>query len=306
VKHTGSLLKRASFVTALAALLLSVTAGCQRAEVADEASRYELKGTVVAFDKNQQQVIVAHEAVPGLMEAMTMPFTLKEKAAYDVMQPGAKIQATLAVSGDRSWLENPVISVSEPDAHPQPPTSSLREPSVGDEVPDFALVNQDGKRINLHNYRGRPFALTFIYTRCPLPDYCPLMSEKFAGVNRELARDEELGAKARLLSVSFDPEYDTPKVLRSYGAAHTGEFSDERFARWQFATAEMGEVRRLANFFGLAYEGDGREIIHSLRTAVVTPDGKIFKVYRGNEWKPEEVLADLRTLAASTDKKAGP
>jgi protein SCO1/2 len=288
------------------AALLATPSGCGRSEVPAEAKRYELRGTIVSFDKNQRQVIIAHEAVPDLtMEAMTMPFTLKDEAAYDVMKPGARIQATLAVSGERTWLENPTVTVAVPDATPAAPTSTLREPAAGDRVPDFSLVNQDGRRVALADYRGRALALTFIYTRCPLPDYCTLMSENFAAVNREMAKDPALASGARLLSVTVDPEYDTPKVLRSYGAAHTGEFSGERFERWQFATGDAAEVRRLAEGLGLSYTRDKDQIIHSLRTAVVGADGRLFKLYRGNEWKPAELLADLRTLAADAGKAAG-
>jgi protein SCO1/2 len=294
----------------LAALLLASAAlltpfGCGRPEVPAEARRYELRGTIVSFDKNQRQVVIAHEDIPDLMDAMTMPFTLKDDAAYDVMKPGAKIQAVLAVSGERSWLENPIITVAVPEATTGTPTSTLREPAVGDQAPKFSLVNQDGRRVTLADYRGRALALAFIYTRCPLPDYCPLMSENFAAVNRELAKDPALGARARLLSVTVDPEYDTPKVLRSYGAAHTGELANERFERWQFATGDAAEVRRLAESFGLSYTREGDQIIHSLRTAVIGADGRLFKLYRGNEWKPAELLTDLKTLAADADKATG-
>ena len=283
-------------------VLLTAWFGCGRPEETAGAKRYELRGTIVSFDKNQRQVIVAHEEVPGLMEAMTMPFTLKEESAYEVMQPGAKIQATLAVSGERSWLENPIITFAVPDSSPVATSSTLREPVIGEEVSDFSLVNQDGRRVSLEDYRGRAFALTFIYTRCPLPDQCPLMSENFAAVNRELAKDPALAQKTRLLSVTVDPGYDTPKVLRSYGAAHTGEFSEERFERWQFATGDPEEVRRLAEGLGLSYTRDKDQVIHSLRTAVIAPDGRLYKLYRGNEWKPAELLADLRALAAGPDK----
>ena len=296
----------------LAACFLSaVSFGCARPDGYREAKRYELKGTVVAFDKNQRQVIVAHENVPGLMGAMTMPFTLNEESAYEVMKPGSKIHATLAVSAESSWIENPVISVAEPDALTGAAAGTLREPAVGDEVPDFSLVNQDGRRVSLRDYRGRALALTFIYTRCPLPDQCPLMSENFAAIIRELVKDPALAPKARLLSISVDPEYDTPRVLRSYGAAHTGEFDGERFERWQFATGDPAEVRRVAEGLGLSYTGEGAQLIHSLRTAVIGPDGRLYKLYRGNGWKPEELLADLKSLAAvpplasEKDKKAG-
>jgi protein SCO1/2 len=285
-----------------AALLLCaalIFPNCSRDSPGAGAKRYVLRGTVVSFNKDQREVVIAHEDVPGLMEGMTMPFTLKEPSAYDVMRPGDKIQATLVVDAERTVIENPVISHAEPDAAAPPPSQSQpSEPQLGGEAPDFALTNQDGKKITLRDYRGRALALTFIYTRCPLPDYCVLMSNNFAEIDRALARDPDLAAKSRLLSISIDPAYDTPKVLRSYGAAHTGNYSEERFVRWQFATGDPAEVRRAANYFGLIYAPDGDQIVHSLRTAVVAPDGKLYKLYRGNEWKPEDVLNDFRQLSA--------
>ena len=286
-----------------AALLLGialVSPCCSRTAPGADAKRYELRGTIVSFNKDQQQVVIAHEDVPGLMEGMTMPFTLKEPSAYDVMRAGDKIQATLVVDAERTVIENPVISHVETDASAPPSSPSQpSEPRVGAEVPDFSLTNQDGKKITLRGYRGRALALTFIYTRCPLPDYCVLMSNHFAEIDRALAREPELAAKSRLLSVSIDPAYDTPKVLRSYGAAHTENYQDERFERWQLATGDPAEVRRVANFFGLVYAPDGDQIVHSLVTAVIAPDGKLYKLYRGNEWKPADVLNDLRALSAS-------
>jgi protein SCO1/2 len=120
------------------------------------------------------------------------------------------------------------------------------------------------------------------------------MSNNFAEINRALDQNPDLANKSHLLSVSFDPAYDTPKVLRSYGAAHTGKFADEKFERWEFASGEPDELRKLADFFGLTYTPDGAQIVHSLRTAVIAPDGKLYKLYNGNQWKPEEMLQDLR------------
>ena len=283
---------------ALALCAAFVTMSCARNAPSAAAKRYELRGTIVSFNKDQRQVIISHEDVPGLMEGMTMPFTLKEPSAYDVMRAGDAIQATLVVDGERTQIENPVISHAEPDAAtPAASQSQPNEPQPGAEVPDFALTDQGGAKVTLRDYRGRALALTFIYTRCPLPDYCVLMSNNFAEINRALAREPELAAKSRLLSVSIDPAYDTPKVLRSYGAAHTENYTAEKFERWRFATGDPGEVRRVANFFGLVYDREGDQIVHSLRTAVVAPDGRLYKIYRGNEWKPEEVLNDFRQLA---------
>jgi protein SCO1/2 len=253
-----------------------------------------MRGTIVSFNKSQEQVVISHKEIPGLMDAMTMPYTLKEPSAYDVMKVGDSISATLVIEGERSWIENPVISHTEVDSSTPPSASQPRDPEPGARVPDFTLTNQDGKKIRLSQYGGRALAVTFIYTRCPLPDFCTLMSNNFAEINRALDKNPELAGRSHLLSVSFDPAHDTPKVLRSYGAAHTGNFADEKFERWEFATAEPDELHRLADFFGLTYTPDGDQIVHSLRTAVVAPDGKLYKLYNGNQWKPEEVLQDLR------------
>ncbi len=287
-------------LTILIVFVALAAVACDRGEGASaNAKRYELRGKIVSFDKGQQQVVISHDAIPGLMEAMTMPYTLRDPDAYDAMKPGDQIQATLVVDGDRSWLENPVITHTEKDASapPQSSSSQPREPQPGDEVPDVSLTNQDGKKIHLGQYKGRALAVTFIYTRCPLPDFCTLMSDNFAQIDKALAQDASLAQSSRLLSVSLDPQYDTPKVLRSYGAAHTGRYADEKFERWELATGDADEVRKLANFFGLVYSPDGDQIVHSLRTGVVAPDGKLYRLYRGNEWKPGEVLNDLRALA---------
>jgi protein SCO1/2 len=280
----------------LALSLVSLLSACTPARNDAQARRYELKGTIVSFDKGQQQVVITHEDVPGLMEGMTMGFTLREPTAYDVMRPGDHIQATLVVSGARSWLENPIITQVVAGADAVPAAASTVEPQPGAPVPDFTLTNQDGKRITLQKYRGRALLLTFIYTRCPLPDYCPRMSTNFAALDRALQHEPDLGSYAHLLSVTLDPAYDTPKVLRSYGAAYTENYTDEKFERWELATGQPEEIKRLAQFCGLTYVQQADQIVHSLRTVLISPDGKLVKIYRGNEWKPEDVLNDLRLL----------
>ncbi|HKQ99957.1 MAG TPA: SCO family protein [Pyrinomonadaceae bacterium] len=266
--------------------------GCQ-SKKAVEAKRYDLKGTVVSVDKSNQTATISHEDVKGLMEGMTMPFKLKDAWPLDVMKPGDEVQATLAVADDSAWLENVVVvQKSAAQAVATPENSTL--PKAGDAVPDFQLVNQDGKPVRLAQYKGRALLLTFIYTRCPVPDYCALMSSNFAEIERELKKDPDLYKRTHLLSISFDPAYDTPKVLRSYGAAQTGNYDKETFAHWEFVTGEAEEVKKVAQFFGLTYVPEKDQITHTLQTALISPDGKLVKLYSGNEWKPSEVLSDVR------------
>ena len=260
-------------------------------------TRYELKGKVASVDRAKGQVEVDHEAIPDFMEAMRMPFPLPDRDALRAVEAGDRIQATLVVTDKGYWLENPILT-KQPVGAPVE-DAATREPKEGAEVPDFSLVNQDGERVSLKQRRGRALLVTFIYTRCPFADQCPLMSGNFAAVNRELEKDGALRAKAHLLSVTLDPEYDRPEVLRSYGAGHTEKYGDEKFERWEFATGDPAEIRRMAEYFGVMYASENNQITHSLRTALITPDGRLHKVYRGNEWKPEEVLRELRSITAA-------
>lgn len=264
--------------------------------------RYDMKGKVVSVEKDQHLVTVAHEDIKDYMPAMTMPFTVKDDWVFEIIKPGDQISAAYVVDGTRSWLED--VAIRKETSDPGGISGAAVEPKPGDEVPNYRLVNQDGDAIRIHDYKGKALLLTFIFTRCQDPDQCTLMSNNFAAINQELQKLPQLQEKTHLLSVSFDWEYDTPKVLRSYGAAYTGKYSDETFDHWAFASGSADEVKGIAQFFGLRYYRDAQsgqeQMIHSLRTALIGPDSKIIKVYRGNEWKPDEVMTELQTLLTPT------
>ena len=286
------------FLLAFSSLLLLSLSGCDPQRSAAE-KRYDLEGKVVAVEKDKNLVTLAHEEVKNYMPAMTMPFSISSRWqwVYDIpLVPGDHLTATLVVDGLKSWLEDVVITKQGPEAT-SPGEPARVEAKPGEKVPDFRLVNQDGKAISIESYRGKALLLTFIFTRCPMPDQCPLMTENFAAINNELQKQPKWRDKTRLLSISFDTDYDTPKVLRSYGAAHTGRYTDEDFAHWEFAGGSADQVKEIAQFFGLQYTKDSKsgqeQIIHSLRTALIGPDGKVVSVRRGNDWKPEEVLKEL-------------
>jgi len=283
-------MKRAS--VALISILLTAFAfntGCRRHSAANE-KRFELKGKVVAVEPDKHLVTVAHEEIKNYMPGMTMPFMLPDEATLGYLASGDEINATLVVDSSQSWLENVVITRQSTDTSP---TTGIPEAKEGDEVPDFTMVNQDGKDIRLHNFNGKALLLTFIYTRCPLPEYCNLMSTNFADVDRALEKQPDVYAKTHLLSITIDPEYDTPKVLRSYGAAHTERYENETFAHWDFATGTKDQIKGVAQFFGLRYFQGNDQIVHGLRTVIVSPEGKVVKVYRDNQWKPEEVVGEM-------------
>lgn len=253
--------------------------------------RYPIKGKVVSVDKRGSTVTLAHEAIPTYMEAMTMPFKLKDERLLNDLAEGDRVQATLVVAGLRSWLEDVVVMRETVDPSNLAKPEAWVEPKPGDEVPDFKLIDHNGKRFTFHQYRGRVVVLTFIYTRCPLPDYCPLMTGNFAEIEKTLKSETALYPRTHLLSITLDPEYDTPEVLREYAARHSADF-----AHWDFATGTKDEVKQIATYFGMQYWRDGDQVVHSLRTAAVGADGRFVKLYRGNEWKPDEILRELRNL----------
>ena len=283
-------LSRIRFVALIFALLLAVA--CVTPSTGPQ-HRYSIKGIVVSVDKKGATVTIAHEAIPGYMEAMTMPFKLKDERLLKDLAEGDSVQATLVVAGLRSWLEDVVVTRETVDPSNLAKAETWVEPKPGDEVPDFKLEDQNNKRISFHQYRGRIVVLTFVYTRCPLPDYCPLMTDNFGEIEKALKSEPESYPKAHLLSITLDPEYDTPRVLREYAALHSAGS-----ALWDFATGTKDEVKQVATYFGMQYWRDGDQVVHSLRTAIVGPDGKLVKLYRGNEWKPEEIIRELRDLLA--------
>lgn len=274
------------------AFLLLLSVSCSKKPA---GKRYELNGEVVAVDSTAHQITVAHEDIVGLMPAMTMPFIVapKDDWVFGKIAPGDKIHATLVLT-DRAQLED--ISFTHEAPQTSDGTSDLRLPKPGDEVPDFALVNQAGKRIHLSQFRGKPMLVTFIYTRCPLPDFCPLMSNNFSEILKQLKQQPQVFDKAQLLSITIDPEHDSPAVLRQYGEHYVGT-TDPDFKHWQFATGSPEQVRRAADWFGLAYNGKTGQIVHNLSTVLISPDGKVAKVYIGNQWTPKELTAEYAELA---------
>ncbi|HKD83434.1 MAG TPA: SCO family protein [Terriglobales bacterium] len=277
---------RWSLILTITSLL--IISGCSREPA---AKRYELQGRVVAVDAANRQLTIAHQDVPGLMKGMTMPFIVSKNDAwvFRAIAPGDEVHATLVLGNDAE-LEN--ISFTKGGASAGDETSRRRIPRPGDEVPDFALTNQNGERIHMRQFRGKPLLLTFVYTRCPFPDYCLRMSNNFSQVLQQLKKNPSAFADAQLLSISIDPGHDTPAVLREYGERYAGRV-DPKFQHWQFASGSPDEVRKVADYFGLAYNSKEGQIVHDLRTALIGADGKVLAIYSGNDWKPEDVAGEI-------------
>jgi protein SCO1 len=286
---------------------LLVFTGCHRSpqQAESASSRSEkprhIRGVVVAIDAAKGTVTVDTDAIPGYMESMIMPYTLKDPGIVSELHPGDTITADLYTSNATSLLDQ-IVVVGQAKADYKPPVA-WKPLNPGDPVPDFRLLNQSGKLIHISQFRGKVLLVTFIYTRCPLADYCPRMSRNFAHLDKLLAADPTLYAKTHLLSVSFDPKYDTPAVLRSYGGSYTGLYTEEKFAHWDFAAPPEQELPDVLHFFlvGATPEKD-RTITHSLSTIVIDPEGRIYKWYPSNDWTPEQLFSDVKQLLQHSDQ----
>lgn len=274
-------------------------AACQKAEpqtASPDAKTYALRGKVVAVNKAKKKVTVAHEEIKDYMEAMTMDFPVKDDFVLNDLTENADIRANLIVDKDAYWLESFAIT-SAPAANQQAVAVNENFAQIGREVLEFALINQDGKRISTKDFKGKALAVTFVYTRCPLPEYCILMSKNFSDLAVQLQNSPELKDKIRLLTISFDPQTDTPQKLREYGLGYLGKNAKPDFTVWQLATAPDAQIKTVADFFGLRYEtdeADRTQFQHSLRTIVIAPDGKVKKIFAGGDWTNDELLRELK------------
>ena len=300
--HVARLLFALSVALSLALAACGGGTGQSQSPTQAQERRYHLAGTVVSIDKEQQHLVINHGDIPGFMSAMTMPYPVADAKTLDLVSVGDQITADVVVSNGAAHLENVVVVKKGTGAQPAPSGASLK-PGANDEVPDFALLNQDGKRTHLDQYRGKAVLLTFIYTRCPLPDYCPLMTHNFAQIEKGLAQTPAVYAKTHLLSISFDPKYDTPDVLRNYARAYVADPSKPPFGHWEFASILEPERADIARFFNLFYSEAGEQVTHSLSTDIIAPDGHVYRSYYDNDWKSADVLRELTALVANSPQE---
>jgi protein SCO1/2 len=258
--------------------------------------RYPLTGDIVGMDRTTHQLIIRHEEIPNFMKAMTMPYQLRDPALLDRLQIGQRVKATLVVTETEVWLED-VQVIGQAPGEPSETRSQSQIAVEGQPVPDFVFTNQDGRRVHLAQYRGKAVLLTFIYTRCPLPDFCPRMTHNFLDVEKSLKQDPVAYSRTHLLSVSFDPEFDAPNVLRQHAISSTSIPADTLFSHWEFVAPRPQDLDNVAHFFGVTRWKENGQITHSLSTVIVDRDGKLYRSYHGNSWSTEELLREARTAA---------
>ena len=264
---------------------------------ASSQKQYSVRGKVISVDQKDGVIALDTEAIPGLMEAMTMAYTLQDPSVASELHPGDTITAQLQLAAQGAVLSNIVI-LQQANLNVLPPVQ-YHLPQLGDTVPNFQFRNQSNREISLKQFRGKVVVLTFIYTRCASSQFCPLMSRNFAHLDQLLATDPKLYAETHLLSISFDPKYDKPAVLRSYGGAYTGRYTQETFRHWDFAAPSQAELASVLQWFDVGVtSSDGKVVSHSVSTAVIGPDGKIRAWYPTNTWTPQQALKDIQQILA--------
>jgi protein SCO1/2 len=266
----------------------------------DGQRTFTLQGQVISLDPARKIVVVKHEEITNFMPAMTMPYEVQDVKALDGLVPGDLVNATLVVFSNGAHL-TAVRKVGTaplekaPAEAPNPTASSgfeLLRP--GELVPDGSFLDQGAKKRRFSDFKGSPVVMTFIYTRCPIATFCPLMDRHFAALQKTLKQDPAL-KNVHLVTVSFDPVTDTPAVLTKHAKSLDADLS-----RWTFLTGDRDDVDQFASRFGVSISRsltDMRDITHNLRTAVISADGTLVKAYTGNDWSPDNVIVDLKALA---------
>jgi protein SCO1/2 len=273
---------------------------------------YVLKGIVKRVEQELEHVRIQHEAIPGFMDAMTMRFAYKDKSVLGTLRSGDQVEGTLRVERSNGVVNEyellglvvtksgpsgmaPDISKKKALLRDQP-----RRLEIGEPVPGFAMTNQDGQVVKLSDLRGYVVALTFIYTRCPLPDFCPLMDKKFSELAQRVAAFPARASKVRLISLSFDPEHDTPDLLRKHA-----QVRGATPPLWSYAVASHPELAKIGAPLGLFYQPGDSEIAHNLCTAIIDSNGNLARLDIGterNKWAIADLLKTIYALLPSTEK----
>jgi protein SCO1/2 len=249
---------------------------------------FAAQGVIEKIAPDRRQVTIHHDTIAGYMMEMTMDFPVKDSADLRGLSPGDRIGFTLVVEQDQDWVKDfhrlGHISLTPDMQADFNPAAALKP---GDPLPNGELMAEDGHPIRLSDFRGKAVALTFFFTRCPLPNYCPLLNQNFARTRSLLLADPKAPANWQFLSISFDSDFDQPATLSA--------------DRWLFAAAPPAALAQLAPALGLVIMRQGPSISHNIRTVVIDPRGRLYRRFNDNLWTPRQ-LADALSDASCLSK----
>ena len=277
----------------VSAFLILVSCGNSR-------KTYVLTGRIISKLPSKQLLIINNDDIPGFMPAMTMPYEVKDPDGFAQVRPADVIRAQVVVEKPNQFHLEHLMVTGRSGAESSPSAAARHLLMVGEKAPDVPLVNQDGKTLRFGQFKGKAVLLTFIYTRCPFPDYCPLLSRQFAAIQKDLANNPEDFKRTHLISISLDPTYDKPPILREYGLRYL-ERDAKGFQHWDFVSTTADDLQKLVGSFGLEYSEEDSQISHSMNTILLAPDGTVANMWPGNEWKPDEVAEVMRHTFARSE-----
>jgi protein SCO1/2 len=272
----------------IAALLLSLAARA--------ATRsFDARGVILEIKTNSAQVVIRHEAIANYMEGMTMPFNVKTLADLSGLKRGDQVTFQLHVTDDASWVDHlqKIGTVALEETKMTPPPA----PHPDKSLLDYKFTNELGQAVSFNDFRGQALAITFFYTRCPLPDYCPRLSKNFQEATRKLEAMTNAPTNWHFISVSFDPEFDTPQMLKNYGLGYGYDP-----AHWSFFTGPQDKIAELAHRVGVEYQTDNGTINHNFRTLIVDPEGRLQMVFPTSGDLSDQIASEILKAAAVRSK----
>jgi len=294
--------------------ILFLTTSCERPKPASAPSAetakqqtFQVQGIVLEVKPSEKSVRVRHQEIPGYMPAMTMPFEVKNTNELTGLQPGDSVAFRMIVTEKDGWIDQiqKIISVKETNSTATniPAALGVRvardvDPlNPGDLLPEYRFTNQLGQTVSTAQFKGQVLAINFLFTRCPFPAFCPYTANNFAEVQAKLLALANRPTNWHLLTISFDPDYDKPEVLKTYGERYKYDP-----AHWTFATGDIIDITAIGEQFGLIFTRDENGLLsHNLRAAVVDPSGRVQKIFEGNRWTSDELVAEI--LKANTASK---
>lgn len=258
---------------------------------------HRLHGVVLGKSAQLKEITVHQGVIPDFEPAMNAVYRISDAAVFGRLKPGDKI------TGNVIPAETHMVFSLKDVAITSPPRTALPEgmlPAhrllIGEQVPEIPMTDQDRRKIELGNFRGKALLITFIDSKCT--DDCPILMKRFERVNALLAGDSAAYAASHLISISIDPAADTPPVLRIYGLGYLHK-TPAGFAHWEFADVTPANLKRLATAFGVVYMENHGDIDHNMQTALIGPDGNLAQIWGGDDWDPAAVAKAVEATAAA-------
>src|SRR5688572_1341198 len=316
--------RKPAFLALLFLIVFATTAGCSRQEATDRAGAstgsqttgatnsadksgrqvFEVRGVVQEVKASEKEIVIKHEEIPNYMPAMTMPFEVKNTNELAGLAPNDQVSFRMIVTDTEGWIENVKktgVDTTSQGQQPRPKTRLVREVEpleVGDKMTNYPFTNSLGEKIQLSDFAGQAYAFSFIFTRCPFPNFCPRMNMNFEAAYKKLRSMENAPTNWHLISISFDPEFDTPQRLKDYSATYNPDPK-----KWSWVTGAMIDIDAITEQLGLAFAFENNTINHNLRTVVVDKNGIIRQILWGNEWRPDDLVNEI--VAGAQGKEVG-